>query len=291
MRRIRKKSLFIIGTDKQWEERALLAAAKVSGMSAKFLYAGDLFVGLDKTGPVVFHGNRNITRAFRKSCIIFRRTRGIRETMVALAELAQFWNISHTDSPRSIMANLDKRLSVAPMELSVIRSIPTLFIEPHKSILVSALRMSFPLLSKPALGRHGEGIRIHETDKDLYAFLKRNREPILLQPLLSIDEEFRVFCIGDRSLGAVLKIPKKGSLVANYAAGAKFVKATLPIEVSAEVARICKALEIDIGGIDLARVGKSFYLLEVNRCPEFKAFSNATSKDVAKEIVRFVVMQ
>ena len=208
--------------------------------------------------------------------------------MIALAEVAAEWKVPFTDSLRSIRDNLDKRLSVPPFTATAILPIPTLFLDPAE-IVRPPKEWIFPLLVKPALGRHGKGIRIFQTEKTLNSFLRANRSPVLLQPILTIDKEFRVFCVGDHALGTIRKIPKKGSLVANYAAGAKFVKAVLPARVAKEAVKICASLEIDIGGVDLARVGRRYYLLEVNRCPEFSAFTKATGNDVASAIVRFAL--
>ncbi len=208
--------------------------------------------------------------------------------MIALTEVAAERKVPFTDSLRSIRDNLDKRLSVPPFTAKSILPIPTLFLDPGETVR-RPKGWTFPLLIKPALGRHGEGIRIFKAEKALQSFLRVNRSPMLLQPLLTIDKEFRVFCVGNHALGAIRKIPKQGSLVANYAAGAKFVKAVLPARVMKEAVNICASLEIDIGGVDLARVGKRYYLLEVNRCPEFQAFANATGMDVATAILRFAV--
>jgi len=91
--------------------------------------------------------------------------------------------------------------------------------------------------------------------------------------------------------GVIQKIPEAGSVIANYAAGAQFKVATLPRSVVRECVTLCQQQGIDIGGVDLAKVGKNFYLLEVNRCPEFKAFTKATGIDVAGKIVEFALQK
>ena len=48
--------------------------------------------------------------------------------------------------------------------------------------------------------------------------------------------------------------------------------------------------EIDIGGVDIARdKNGNYFLLEINRCPEFQAFEKATNVDIAGEIIDFVL--
>ena len=67
------------------------------------------------------------------------------------------------------------------------------------------------------------------------------------------------------------------------------MKCDLPLNIRNEALKITKQLGIDIAGFDIAEdKNGNFFTLEVNRCPEFKAFSEATSINVAKEIINHI---
>jgi len=209
--------------------------------------------------------------------------------MISLALLVDHWRIPATDSVLSIATNLNKAYSLPSLTLKSIQHIPTCFLQKDKAFDKLALSLTPPLLVKPVCGRHGEGIQIMETADDVSMFLStQHKDNLMLQSFLKIDEEYRVFVVGDQSLGVIKKIPKEGSVIANYAAGAQFVSAKVPEAIKAECIEICRQQCIDIGGVDLARIGDGFFLLEINRCPEFRAFSKAKDINVAEHIVKFI---
>ncbi|PIZ72568.1 hypothetical protein COY07_03060 [Candidatus Peregrinibacteria bacterium CG_4_10_14_0_2_um_filter_43_11] len=287
-----KQSILIIGADRKWEEEELLRAAKATGYTARILDAHRLLIRLNESGAELFYEQQNITPLFKKSRIIFRRTRGTQEKMITLSLLAKHWGIPFTDTVASVMSNLNKSISMPSVHLKgKIRHIKTAFLCRGEAFDFEAFDFHFPLLVKPVHGRHGEGIKTIRNEKNLSNVLKWNRKAIMIQPFLEIESEYRIFVVGGKALGAIRKIPKKGSVIANYAAGAQFVPAIPDEKVIQEAITICEEQYIDIGGVDVAQVGKHFYLLEVNRCPEFQAFSATTGIDVAKKITEFLIQK
>lgn len=279
-------SLFIIGADRQWEEDQLLAEANAAGLTASFLRAGDISITLQDAEADVLYEGASVREALKAGRLIFRRARGAYDSMVALAFLADRWGIPMTDSVESITLNLNKYHAL-PALLWQIRHIPTLFLSADQ--MEQAIPWEPPLIAKPADGRHGEGIVLLQTAKEVQAWLaSRRTHTYLLQTFLPLEAEYRIIVVGDRALGAVQKTPPEGSLVANYAAGAKFEQIELPPVILEECVELCRRQHISIGGVDLAKVGDTYYLLEINRCPEFSAFSSATNIPVAREIIQFV---
>ena len=201
--------------------------------------------------------------------------------------IAKQWKIPFTDTVQSVMSNLNKAVFMPSVQTQKIRHIPTYFAGRREVAIPEKKGISAPFLIKPVHGRHGEGIQIKKNEKALEAFLKKNKKEMMIQSFLNIEEEYRVFVIGKETLGVVKKTPEPGSKIANYAAGATFTKTIMTHEIVKEAIAVCQSQGIDIGGVDLAKVGSSFYLLEVNRCPEFKAFAKATDVDVANKIIHF----
>lgn len=283
-----KRSILIIGSDRLWEEEQLLLVAGNAEYEADFITAASVTVTVGQSEADLLFQGKSIRERFRRSRILFRRSRGAEDIMSTLALLARHWKVPATDSPVSILTNINKALSMPSLTLHALRHIATSFLKKESAVPESLPALSFPLLIKPSRGRHGEGVRILRSRSELEQALKNIRENMLLQEYLPIDEEFRVFVVGNRSLGVIRKIPPAGSVVANYAAGARFVPAELPASIEREAVTVCRQQEIDIGGVDIARVDEHHYLLEANRCPEFKAFTAATKVNVAQEIIDFL---
>ncbi|MFH1012408.1 MAG: hypothetical protein V1760_01540 [Candidatus Peregrinibacteria bacterium] len=284
-----KRTLLIIGTDFQWEEQELMAIAKSLKHPIHFLDAHHVDIRIGKMEAELFYEGKNMTNAFKKSRVIFRRARGDHEKMISLSLLAQNWNVPFTDSVISIMSNLNKAIALPATTTKLIRHIPTHFVGSGESLAPGSLSFSFPLLAKPVHGRHGKGVEILRNKTALACYIRRNNRALMIQPFLPVASEYRVFVVGGLSLGVIQKIPKRGSSIANYAAGAQFLPARMAPQILEEVVRLCREQGVDIGGVDLAKVGNDFYLLEINRCPEFKAFSEATGQNVAQAIVRFAL--
>ncbi len=279
-----KSSILIIGTDSKWEEKQLKKSAEEKGYLAQILKANSIFISLNASEAELFYENKNITESFKNSRIIFRRTRGGRDKIIALSLIAQYWDVPFTDSVMSIMSNLNKAI-IKPVSMNKIRQIPTVFLEKKATFDYQSLGILLPILVKHTCGRHGEGIKIFNTSIEVEGFLEENDAEVMLQPFLKIEEEYRIFVIGSQSLGVIKKIPEKGKRIANYAAGAQFLPAKIPLELEEEAIDICRQQKIEIGGVDIARVGEEYFLLEVNRCPEFRAFSRAKEVNVAEKII------
>ena len=284
-----KQSILIIGSDEKWEERELLAEAKKQMLEARFIMAGDVMVFLDEKKAKLFYKDEDITELFYRSKIIFRRTRGAMDKMFVLANLADAGHQAvFTDSVQSIMNNLNKIYSMHLAVTKDIRHIPTVFLIKGQELDIKPFGLSFPLVIKPAFGRHGEGIIFVEDQETLDKALADNNQSLLVQKALNIKKEYRIFVVGGKCLGVIEKIPEEGSRVANYAAGAEFRQAEIGEQYIQDAIEICRQNKIDIGGVDIAFADGHYYLLEINRCPEFKAFTTATGVNVSEEIIYFI---
>ena len=287
LRMMPAEKLFVIGTDMQWEEEQILSAGKGYDLECVMLLASDISIRLQEHDADALYKGSSIRALLQKGSIIFRRTRDARDRMIVLALLADRWSIPHTDSILSIATNLNKFLSIPQVPLQKISHVPTIFLDQENH--PENIAFPFPILAKPVDGRHGEEIEIFHGAAALETFLARtDRKHMMLQPFLSIEEEYRVFVIGNSSPGIIKKIPQKGSRIANYAAGASFVPAGIPPDIEQESIDLCISCGIDVGGVDIARIGNTYYLLEINRCPEFRAFSSAMNMNVAEKIVAYL---
>jgi len=284
-----KHSLLIIGADSKFEEEQLKRAARLKNVRATIVEAAKVKISLRGKEARIQYNGKDITNLFKKSVIVFRRTRGCEQTMISLALLGRVWGVPHTDSFESIATNLNKFLHMPAIRTRHLKHISTLFFSPRSTARLDCRSLSFPVIVKPALGRHGEGIHIIESAAELRRLLSRTKEELLIQRYIKGGREYRVFVVGKKVLGVVRKVPAPGKKIANYSAGATFLKDTIKRLLKKECVVICREQGIDIGGVDLIEKNGTFYLLEVNRCPEFRAFTKATGIDVAGKIVKYVI--
>ncbi|MBT4936581.1 ATP-grasp domain-containing protein [Candidatus Peregrinibacteria bacterium] len=278
------QKIIIVGSDFKWEEKKLLEACS----DVEFLLLSELEIQMGEKTQFMKNGVDIFDDFLGNEKFIIRRSRGNFEKLVTFVEILNKRGFIFTDSFRSVSTNLNKEIFLATIESSI-------FPHPNESILlqrednIANKVFNFPLISKPVMGRHGEGIVIHENFKSLQNELKKTEENLLIQKYLEIESEYRIFVVGNAALGAIEKKAAPGKKIANYAAGASFHLVDLPQDFLNEAIKLCQMQEIDIGGVDVAKTKTGeHYILEINRCPEFQAFSNATGLNVAEKIINFI---
>jgi glutathione synthase/RimK-type ligase-like ATP-grasp enzyme len=150
----------------------------------------------------------------------------------------------------------------------------------------------FPLIVKPIKGKQGKGVQIlHDFDSaSVYAanffssIYYTEDEPLFLQVCENFVEEFRVMVVDGTVLGIVKKLPPEGSITANAAQGAKFIK----VENAELVEFLLPHIKTQgVLGIDIAvdEYGE-FHILETNWAPSWANFEAATGINVAEFIIK-----
>ncbi len=150
----------------------------------------------------------------------------------------------------------------------------------------------FPIIVKPINGRQGKGIFLLKTAADMLTytnqFFKKRTDsdvPIFFQTFVAFVKEYRIFVIDKKIIGLVVKIKKKGEIVANAAKGATFIPIENPQQVIVEF--ILDHLSNGIYGVDVAiDTTGGIHLIEANTSPNWKAFQAATGIDVAAVIIQ-----
>lgn len=168
---------------------------------------------------------------------------------------------------------------------------PKSFIALSKKEMAKNIKsMSKPIVLKLLYGCEGKGIaRINNNVEaqdwiDAYSHFS---EPLYIQEYINHPgEDFRVFVIGDRVVGAMKRIARKG-WKANFSLGSR-VENYKPSKELKEIALKCKdAVKGDIVGVDLMFNGDIPEIIEMNCFPGFKGLEKACGKNICKEIVGF----
>lgn len=282
-----KNKIIIVGSDFKSEEQQLIEAYE----NSEFWLLSDIEVQMGSFTRFVMKGKDVFADLEGSEKFIIRRSRGSYEKLVALVEVLQKRGFAVTDSFRSVVTNLNKEIFLTTVESDVFPHPPnSFFVESGANLDYKKEELEFPIISKPVLGRHGEGIMIHDDFDSLQSEIAKSNQNLLVQSYIELDSEYRIFVVGNKALGAVMKKAAPGKKIANYAAGAEFISVDLDQKYLDEAIQLCQMQEIDIGGVDVVKdKAGNWYILEINRCPEFKAFSAATKVKVADEIIQFTL--
>lgn len=155
-----------------------------------------------------------------------------------------------------------------------------------------ARQIGFPCVVKMLVGSYGEGVvlcRDPGSFRDLMEMisgLDRSQTLILQQYIGSRPgQDLRVWVVGGRVLGAMLRSSTDGSFKANISRGGS----GHPYALNPEIVRLslacASALKLDIAGVDLLFDQDHYCVCEVNSAPGFVGFEAATGLNVARSIL------
>lgn len=183
--------------------------------------------------------------------------------------------------------------------------IPRTTITSRLEIAAKAIEEFGCAIVKPIFGSKGEGIiklklesshpQSPPPDPDLnltskLAELLKERGVLYLQEFVhNLGRDIRVFVLGGEILGAIYRIPQKGSFLSNLSQGARPVKCELTEGMEELAIGAAKAVGTDFAGVDLIEAEAEgeirLYLLEVNATPSGKGIKLACGIDVTERIV------
>jgi len=113
----------------------------------------------------------------------------------------------------------------------------------------------------------------------------------LIQPYVPNDGDYRLFVVGYKTLGGFKRMPKEEKVVMNKSIGKSVGLEVVPEDVAREAEKACRALGVEVAGVDLIRnkdTGK-VYIVEVNEAPQYKIFEKRTGKNAVKAVVEYLI--
>lgn len=155
---------------------------------------------------------------------------------------------------------------------------------------------SFPLVLKTLSGSEGKGVFLCENKdqlEDLAEFMEDSMDPkinIIIQEFVSSSKgkDIRIFVIGGRAVGGMLRIAKKGKFKANFSYGGAVESFDLNPEVEWLAFESARLIGLDIAGVDILFSGESYMICEVNSAPGFEGFEKATKINVPQDIFNYI---
>jgi len=274
-----------------YEELRFREEARILGIALEV-------VSPDEIDLIVTRGGRRSIRLRGKEVelpdALLART-GSGTSYFGLAILRQF---EHLDVPvinssRAIEAVKDKlycQQLLAQINLPIPRTMLVRF--PVDSELVER-QIGFPCVVKVLAGSYGEGIylsRDRESFRDLMELVASldAGKSLILQEYIGErpGQDLRVWVVGGRVVGAMLRRSVDGSFKANITRGGQ--GENFPVDEAIDVlARDCaQTLGLEIAGIDLLFDGDGYRVCEANSNPGFSGFEAATGSNVARRILQ-----
>jgi ribosomal protein S6--L-glutamate ligase len=196
------------------------------------------------------------------------------------------------NSPPALEACIDKYLASARLEAAGLPVPATVVCQDADTALQTFAELGGDVVVKPLFGSEGRGmVRVSHPELAWRTFraIERSQSVLYLQKYVEHPGwDVRVFVLGGQVLTAMRR-HARGDWRTNVAQGgrAETVRPTAAEEQLALAA--AAAVGADIAGVDLLPDSDgSYYVLEVNAVPGWRALAKTAGVDVAREIVKFL---
>ncbi len=282
----------ILGQNGGWHTESLLGALRAQGIATEVVpvtrlvaRAGDTpslhADGVSLDGMDVVFVRAIPTGSLEQ--VIFR--------MDALRELERN-GTPVINSARSIECGVDKYYTTALLAAEGLPTPPVVVVERFEDALAAFEELGGDVVLKPLFGSEGKGmVRVSDPDSAYRAFraLELGRYVYYLQAFVPHrDEDIRVFVIGPRVVGAMIR--RGTSWKTNAAQGARSIPLDPDDHLCDLSLRAARTVGAEYAGVDILPGEDDVYrVLEVNSIPGWRALKGATGIDAAEELVQYVV--
>ena len=161
---------------------------------------------------------------------------------------------------------------------------------------IVAKKLGFPVIIKTLSGSQGSGVILsHDAQSfedlgNLIQITNPNAE-IILQEFISSSKgrDLRVFVIGNRVVGCMERYATDDSFKANFSRGGGVRAFEVTPEIEQLALSVTSELGLEISGVDLLFGEDGYMICKVNSSPGFKGMEQATGKDVAQELIDYIM--
>lgn len=185
----------------------------------------------------------------------------------------------------------DKRKTYLAVSGCGVPVMKTAFFEKRFFDIESAKSFGFPCVLKSADGHGGKEVfpvqNTAELERCLGSF---ETGEFLLQKLCCGKSDLRVYVLGGKALGAVLRTPKSGMFKSNFSLGGKAERFEITEALFSAVRRVldCLSFVPDFVGIDFLFDGESFVFNEIEDVVGTRMLYKTTDVDAAWEFSRYI---
>lgn len=280
-----------------YEEYRLLKVARALGHSGKIFRMDRSALVFDSKGPKVFYDGKpfpNYDVMIPRASILTNV-----ELRIAILKQLQLQGIPLVNDYTSISRAKNKLRTLQILNHHNI-PIPNTSTIHHLKDLDMAIRQvgGLPVIMKTPFGSYGSGVLIAESKRSIVAALDilwktTTLSIVMIQEYISESKgcDIRVFTVGDRVVGSMMRQAQKGEFRANIELGAKGMAVEITPEEHDVALAAAKALRLDVSGVDIVRSKNGPLILEVNSNPGFQMLESVSGVDVAGAIVEYAIQK
>lgn len=150
-------------------------------------------------------------------------------------------------------------------------------------------KLGLPIVIKECYGSFGQQVYLAESYEKAIEIVKNTNEPLIFQEFIaeSKGKDIRINMVGNQAVASMLRY-NNNDFRANITNGGSMKNYTPTEEEIAVAQKVCKALNLDFGGVDILFGKKGPIVCEVNSNAHFKNIFDCTGVNVADYIGEYI---
>jgi ribosomal protein S6--L-glutamate ligase len=247
---------------------------------------------IEQDRPAIFYNGTNIKGI---DAVIPRIGASVTFYGAAVVRQFEMMNVPTAVESQALVRSRDKLRSLQILARSNVGMPKTVFTNYSKEVkkIIDSVGGA-PLIVKLLEGTQGYGVVLAPTRKAAESIIEAfhsMKARVIVQEFIEEAKgaDIRAFVIGNKVVGSMKRQGKEGEFRSNLHQGGtgELVKLT---KKEREVAlTAAKSMGLSIAGVDMLQSERGPLVLEVNSSPGLEGIEKATNKDIASEIINYVI--
>ena len=252
----------------------------------------DIFVDRDDRKSIIVRGKPRQLPDF----VLPRTGSGTTYFIKAIIRHMERLGVTMINGSDSIDAVKDKLYSQQILGQSNLPVPKTMLVKHPINLELVEKNLSYPMIVKTLSGSYGAGVFLVEDRKQFRQLMKmaeltKPSYNIIVQEFIqdSFGKDLRVLVVNGKVVGCMMRKSTDGDFRANITRGGEAIPYQIDENIEWLGGECARLLNLDIAGVDLLFNNGSYTICEVNSAPGFEGMEKYTNKNIAVEIVNYVV--
>lgn len=281
--------ILIIGSPKSKESQLLKEAATKRNHSAEIILLSKLILKGQQSLSITTPAGLDIKNF---EAVLFR---AISQHIIEAKIVAQYLDSHRRTVVDQVLAQgnyeCHKFFTHSRLWAKQIPQPTTFFILNSANLRKAARNIKSPFIVKHIKGMHGQSNFRFDSEKQLFDFFKKEKRlgNYLIQEWYPSKYYYRTLVLGNKVLGAMKRLSLHCKNRPKIPLAQRSKKAVLSPALKKLSLRTTQSLGIELAGLDIMPDSKGqLRVLEINRSPQFKRFTQVTGLNVAEEIIKYI---
>ena len=252
----------------------------------------DIFVDRDDRKSIIVSGQQRKLPDF----VLPRTGSGTTYFIKAIIRHMERLGVVMINGSESIDAVKDKLYSQQILGQSNLPVPKTMLVRHPINLELIEKNLSYPMIVKTLSGSYGAGVFLVEDRKQFRQLMKmaeltKPSYNIIVQEFIqdSYGKDLRVLVVNGKVVGCMMRQAVDGDFRANLTRGGEAIPYQIDENIEWLGGECARLLHLDIAGVDLLFNNGSYTICEVNSAPGFEGMEKYTNKNIAIEMVNYVV--